>query len=80
MPLTLIIWCSSLFNSFFGTSRNFNTVETNTQVYCQLADGFRPNIRQAVAGNAIVLLNGVPSNSVPGIFAQWMPVARLRCL
>lgn len=44
------------------------------------ADGPHPNIRQAVAGNEIVLLNGDPSNSVPGISAQWMPVARLRCL
>ena len=44
------------------------------------ADGSHPNIRQAVAGNEIVLLNGDPSNSVPGISAQWMPVARLRCL
>lgn len=117
----------AMFNSFFGTSRNFNAVETNTQVYCQLADGAewatnkdmkvvvkevqkdcaantgtlgdydlclvgcgsgktfldnlavgdevvvnhywytcadgsRPNIRQAVAGNAIVLLNGEPTS------------------
>ena len=44
------------------------------------ADGSHPNIRQAVAVNEIVLLNGDPSNSVPGISAQWMPVARLRCL
>lgn len=29
----------SMFNSFYGTSRTLNSVETNTQVYCVLAEG-----------------------------------------